>query len=134
MEKMCGIILIAILCILSAFAVLFRIHQNIELSQFPGDQVTQEVFTHLGEIDCLYKCTKVADSTGCNYYSSNKTCILLKNSIALKSANKYQVTGYMRGVNTSCFENVFKLISVVMPKNIMITSLYINYFPFFLFP
>ncbi len=101
LEKMSGfLIFIAIFGIQTAFAVKFKIHQNKELSQFPGDQVTLEVFTDFCELDCQHKCKKVTESTGCNYYSSNKTCILLKNAKALKSSSKYQVTGYSRGVNS----------------------------------
>ncbi len=74
----------------------FTIHEDKELSLFPGDQLDKEEFIGFCELECQHKCKKITDSNGCNYYSFNKTCHVFKKAKAFKTSNKYNVKGFSK--------------------------------------
>ncbi len=62
-------LIIPILCFYfeKVFGVKFNIHQDKEISLFPGDQIEKEEFIGFCELECKHKCKKITESNGCNY-------------------------------------------------------------------
>ena len=81
----------------------FQMHDNEELSQYPTEGFEQMEFNGFCELDCKHKCSKTTDSGGGNYYNSNQSCIVFKNTNALVLSNKYNMISFSRSMTFVLF-------------------------------